>query len=99
MTFASPRLMRKRPFISVSFVGVASGDRQRSGGRDEQKRADQRTGENGGGFAECSNSEHGQTPFALFRRTRRSGPCFHQCTGCANSKKSFVFSVCQSACE
>jgi hypothetical protein len=34
-------------------------DRQRSGGRNEQKRGDERTGENGGGLADGSErSEH-----------------------------------------
>src|SRR3954453_3461652 len=72
---------------------MASGDRQRSRGRNEQKRADERAGENGGGLTERSNVKHGQTPLALCCRTRPSGPCPYQCTGCAKWKLPFFFSV------
>src|SRR5438270_3044639 len=75
---------------------MASGDRQRSRGRDEQKRADERAGENGGGLTERSNVKHGQTPLELFCRTRLSDPCLCQCTGYAKWKLPLFFSA--SAC-
>src|SRR5437764_10982650 len=91
MTLASRRLIRKRPFISASFdLKMASGDRQRGGGRDEQKRGDEGTGEDGDGLTERSGSNHFKTPLHS-GRTRPSGPCHYQCTGRANSEKSRLF--------
>jgi len=37
--------------VHFGFPGLSSGDRQRSGGRNEQKRGDESTGKNGGGGA------------------------------------------------
>src|SRR5213076_3308301 len=42
---------------------VASRDRQRGGGRNEEQRRNESTGEDRGGFADGSDSEHCKTPF------------------------------------
>src|SRR6185369_11264677 len=67
MTLASRRLIRKRPFIVVSLGWRASGDRQRSGGRNEQKSGNERARESGGGVADRQSRVHFQIPFCLSR--------------------------------
>src|SRR5581483_3623794 len=63
MTLASPRLIRKRWFISVSLVRVSSGNRQRRRGRNQQKRGNERAGENGGSLTGRSErNEHWISP-------------------------------------
>src|SRR4051794_27646256 len=58
MILASPRLIRKRPFICFS-LALELGDRQRGCGRNEQKRGNERAGEDGGGFTNRSErAEH-----------------------------------------
>jgi hypothetical protein len=52
----------------LKFLGwnSASGDRQRRGSRNEQKRGEERTGEHGGGLTGRSEiGEHGKTPLHL----------------------------------
>src|SRR5690349_1916126 len=92
MTLASPRLIRKRPFICVSFVGLASGDWQRSGSRDEQKRGNESTGEERGGFAGGSDHvEHWKNPFSIHRTHHWARASFN--AGGVPNGKSRCFSV------
>src|SRR3982751_2382155 len=95
MTFAPPRLIRKHPFIAV-FLGSSStsGDRQRCGGRNQQKRRNESAGKDGGGFTDRSDSEHSYSPWAFSCCwTRPPGPCQYQCTGRAKPKKHLFFSA------
>src|SRR6266404_6381038 len=93
MTFASPRLIRKRPFISVS-SGLKWGSRNRQGrgGRNEQKSGKERTGKNGGRLTDGGGSEHFKTPLHF-----QSGPD-HRARIVINARgvpiwKSLYFSV------
>src|SRR5262249_10889628 len=79
--------------FNTSLNGFGSRDRQRGGGRHEQERGNEGTGNGGGDLPGGSQCEQCFTPLLFALRTRPSGPRQIQCTGHANSEISFFFSV------